>query len=255
VSALLETHGLVFGWDARAALGRAEGLALHGGEVLCLLGRNGSGKTTLLRTLLGLQPPLAGAVALEGHALAGLSDAARARALAYVPQAQVVPFPYTLEAMVTMGRTARLAPWQAPGAEDRAVARAALERVGLVALAGAAYTEVSAGERQLALIARALAQAAPAMLLDEPTAHLDFGNRHRVLQLLRALAADGIGVLFTTHDPADALRHADRVALLQGGQLACGVPAEVLTVARLSDAYGVPVRVERLADGTPVCVV
>ena len=153
-----------------------------------------------------------------------------------------------------MGRAARLSSWQAPGAADREAARTALERVGLSRLANAVYAEVSAGERQLALIARALAQGATAMLLDEPTAHLDFGNRHRVLQLLRALAGDGIAVLFTTHDPADALRYADRVALLHAGRLVCDAPATVLTGERLTEVYGQPVRLERLADGTSVCV-
>ncbi len=249
---LLEAQGLAFGH--RAALARDTALTLGAGEVVCLLGRNGSGKTTLIRTLLGLLPPLAGEVRVAGTLLPDLPAAARARHLSYVPQAQEMPFPYTLEAIVTMGRTAQLAPWQTPGTEDRAAARAALERVGLSSLTDAIYAEVSAGERQLALIARALAQGAVAMLLDEPTAHLDLGNRHRLLQLLRALAAGGIGVLFTTHEPADALRYADRVALLHAGQLECGAPGTVLTAARLSAAYGVPVRIERLADGTPACV-
>lgn len=249
---LLAAQALAFGY--RTALARDAALALSAGEIVCLLGRNGSGKTTLVRTLLGLMPPLAGEVLVNGAPLAGLPAAVRARHLSYVPQAQEMPFPYTLEAVVTMGRAARLAPWQAPGAADRAAARSALERVGVASLAGAVYAEVSAGERQLALIARALAQGAAAMLLDEPTAHLDFGNRHRVLQLLRALAADGTAVLFTTHDPADALRYADRVALLHAGQLECGTPGAVLTAERLSAAYGVPVRIERFADGTSACV-
>jgi len=250
---LLDAQGLAFGY--RTALARDVAFMLGAGEVVCLLGRNGSGKTTLMRTLLGLLPPLAGSVRVMGTPLAELPAADRARHLSYVPQAQAVAFPYTLESIVSMGRAARLAPWQAPGAADRGAARAALERVGLTALADAVYAEVSTGERQLALIARALAQGASAMLLDEPTAHLDFGNRHRVLRLLRALAADGIGVLFTTHDPADALRYADRVALLHAGRMVCDVPASVLTSERLSEVYGQTVRLERLADGTPVCLV
>ena len=153
-----------------------------------------------------------------------------------------------------MGRTAHLGPFARPGARDHAAAMAALETLGIADLAAADYTRISGGQRQLALIARALAQAAPLIVMDEPTASLDFGNQALVLREVRALAAQGYGIVLSTHDPDHAFACATEVALLHGGGLAAhGPPEAVLTPARLQAVYGVPVFVERLASGHTVC--
>src|SRR5690606_18133349 len=132
--------------------------------------------------------------------------------------------------VVLMGRTAHLGLFSAPAARDRSAAMDALHRMGIAHLADAIYTQISRGERQLALIARALAQDARMVIMDEPTANLDFGNRVRVLERVRALAAEGIGVLLSTHDPDHAFLCADRVAMLRDGRLQdCGVPEDVMT--------------------------
>ncbi|WP_428247425.1 ABC transporter ATP-binding protein [Ferrovibrio sp.] len=217
-------------------------VTLAPGEVVCLLGPNGIGKSTLFRTLLGLQPALDGSVTIDGSAIASMSPRDLARRIAYVPQAHAGYFPFTLRDMVLMGRTAHRGIFSGPGNQDRAVAEAAIDRLGLTHLAEAIYTRLSGGERQLALIARALAVDARLMLLDEPTANLDFGNQARVLAEIRRLAATGIGVLFTTHDPDQALAHADRVLLMgPGSLLAQGRPQEILTAESLQRLYGIEV--------------
>ena len=217
------------------------GFTLEPGRVLALLGPNGGGKTTLLRTLLGLISPLAGRVLLEGAPLAALPRREVAQRLAYVPQATPGGFAYPAREVVAMGRAARLPFLAAPGAKDRAIAEAALHRLGIGHLADRAVTELSGGERQLVLIARALAQEARCLVLDEPTASLDFGNQALVLREVRALATrEGLAVLMTTHHPDHALLVADRGMLLAGGTLTGPMaPGDLITAARLRAAYGV----------------
>ena len=248
----LSARNLSIGYPGRL-LARDLNLTLHRGEILCLLGPNGIGKTTLFRTLLGLLPPLAGTVLVGGTRLHQQPARQLARQIAYVPQAHTGTFPFLLRDMVLMGRTAHRGLFNAPSRQDRAIAEAALHRLGLTALADAVYTRLSGGERQLALIARALAAEAPLMLLDEPTANLDFGNQARVLAELRGLADSGIGVLFTTHDPDHALAHADRVLLFgPDGFIAEGAPQATLTAEILHRLYGLRVALAdmELPDGT-----
>ncbi|MHA7601089.1 ABC transporter ATP-binding protein [Alicycliphilus sp. T452] len=239
MSAVLEAQSLSIGHGRRCV---AQGLAfaLAPGEVLCLLGANGSGKTTLLRTLLGLLPPLAGEVRCSGQSVAAWPRAAFARHVGYVPQAHAGLFPFTVEDVVLMGRAARVGRFSAPGAADRQAARQCLEMLGIAHLRASVYTAISGGERQLALIARALAQEPALLVMDEPTASLDFGNQIRVLEHIERLRAEGMAVLMTTHQPEHALRIADRIALLGGGRLqAIGAPRATATPAQLAALYGV----------------
>jgi iron complex transport system ATP-binding protein len=237
----LAAEKLSFGYRDRR-VGSDVTLQLEPGEVLCLLGPNGSGKTTLFRTLLGLLPPQSGRVMVDGRDAAGLSRDRIARHVSYVPQAHGTFFPYTVAEVVLMGRTAHLGLFSAPAVRDRAAAAEALQRMGIEHLAESVYTRISGGERQLTLIARALAQDSRLMVMDEPTANLDFGNQLRVLDHIRRLAGSGIGILLSTHDPDQALHCADRVAMLHEGRLlACGEAGDVMTEARLQQIYGITV--------------
>jgi iron complex transport system ATP-binding protein len=239
----LEGQALAIGYRDRL-VGTGLDVALDEGEVLALLGPNGGGKTTLLKTLLGLLPPLGGEVRFGEHALAATSIRERARLLAYVPQSHVATFAFPVETVVLMGRTAHGNLFSRPTARDRAVAASALDRFGIAHLSARPYTMISGGERQLVLLARALAQEPRFIVLDEPTASLDFGNQGKVMREIRALAASGHGVLFTTHDPNQALRLADRAFLLRAGaRVTDGPVSSVLTKQNLEALYDAPVRV------------
>jgi iron complex transport system ATP-binding protein len=242
----LSGDGLTIGYSDRV-VGRGLDVTLAPGEVLALLGPNGSGKTTLLKTLLGLLAPLAGEARIDGRSLASYSIRERARRIAYVPQLHNPTFAFTVETVVLMGRTAHGNLFSRPSAKDREVAARALGEFGIEALATRPYTMISGGERQLVLLARALAQEPQFIVLDEPTASLDFGNQGKVMREIRALAASGHGVLFTTHDPNHALRAADRAYLLRdGARVAEGAVRDVLTRPQLEALYGAPV--ETLTD-------
>ena len=251
---ILEARDLAFGYGARA-VGAGVNLTIEGSETLCLLGPNGGGKTTLFKTLLGLLRPLAGSILLDGTDLSELPRREIAKTIAYVPQAHAAFFSFTVREVVVMGRASRLPAFASPGPADRAAAERALATLGIGHLAERIYTEISGGERQLALIARALAGEPRLLVMDEPTASLDFGNQARVLTQVRRLSEAGIAVVLSTHDPGHAFLCADRVALLHGGRLvALGPPAETVTPDALRLLYGVEVAVVPLpGQGRAVC--
>jgi len=253
----LKVERLAFGYPGRV-VGRDVSFGLAAGQVLCLLGPNGSGKTTLFRTLLRLLEPHDGVVFVDGASIAGWARRRIARVFGYVPQAQPGTFPFTAREMVLMGRTAHVGLFASPSVRDQRQAEAALDSLGIGHLADRPYPEMSGGERQLALVARALAQEPSILVMDEPTASLDFGNQVRVLSHVQALARRGIAVVLSTHDPDQAFLCADRVALLHDGRLAhLGPTAEVVTPATLRETYGVEVEVVTLTrDGRTlrVCV-
>ena len=233
-------------------VGRGLDIELNDGDVLALLGPNGSGKTTLLKTLLGLIAPLDGQVRIGGKDLHALGARERARAIAYVPQSHAPTFAFPVESIVLMGRTAHGSLFNAPTTLDREAAFDAMTRLGIAQLAARPYTMISGGERQLVLLARALAQNPQFIVLDEPTSSLDFGNQGKLIDEIVRLGASGHGVLFTTHDPNHALRAASRSYLMRGGEcIADGRTRQVLTRGNLEAIYHTPVRVLTDAqDGT-----
>jgi len=222
------------------------------GEWVALIGPNGAGKTTLLRAVAGLLPH-DGRVSLLGSDAAHLDRRERARLLAVVPQAPETPPWLTVAEYVLMGRTPHLGPLAREGAADREAAARALDRLDLAAFAERQLGTLSGGEQQRAVVARALAQEAPIVLLDEPTAALDIGHQQQALELLDALREDdGLTLVAAMHDLTLAAQYADRVLLLSDGRIvADGTPAAVLTETALAEHYGATVRVvtvdERLA--------
>jgi iron complex transport system ATP-binding protein len=252
----LSVEELSYGY-AGHTVGREIGFAVEAGEVLCVLGRNGEGKSTLFKTILGLLRPLAGNVLVNGEPVAGWSPRRRAMIFGYVPQSGAGGFPFTVREIVLMGRIAHRGPFSAPSPGDRDTADRALAGLGIAHLAEREWLRLSGGERQLALVARALAQEPRILVLDEPTASLDFGNQLRVLDAVRDLARTrALSVLLSTHHPEQAFACADRVAVLAGGRLLrLGPPAETITAETLRACYSVDVAVVPVAgERYRVCV-
>jgi len=251
---MLDVQSLAFGFPGRT-IGCDVSFTLGAGDVLCVLGPNGGGKTTLFRTLLGLLAPHAGSVQLGSVSLQDLSRPEIARQVGYVPQGHAAYFAYTVREFVLMGRTAHLGVFSAPGRKDREISERSLQSLGIAHLADQPVTEISGGERQLALVARALAQEPKLLVLDEPTASLDFGNQVRVLQKISTLAGSGIAILFSSHDPDHAFLCARRALLLAEGRvLETGVPREVIRADTLERMYGVSVKVIDLGGGAHTCL-
>lgn len=241
---LFVAHGLACGRSGKVIVDEVD-FALAAGEILFLLGPNGAGKTTLLQTLLRRLKPLAGEMLLSGENVADWPAARFARAAAYVPQSHKPPFPFSVFDVVLMGRSAHHGAFSAPSRADRECAEEALESLGVGRLRDRLVTEISGGERQLVLFARALAQRPKLLILDEPTASLDFGNQIAVLGHARALAkSKGLGIILAAHDPNHALAYADRVALIgRDGAFSIGAPETMITADWLEKTYAVKTRV------------
>lgn len=251
---MLEVRELAFGFPGRT-VGRDVSFALGKGEVMCVLGPNGGGKTTLFRTLLGLLPAHSGTILFAGDPLETLSRGEVARRVGYVPQGHSAYFAFTVREFVLMGRTAHVGAFASPSRNDLAVVSRVLASLEIEHLADRPVTQVSGGERQLALVARALAQEPRLLVMDEPTASLDFGNQVRILQRIRNLSGNGIAILFSTHAPDHAFLAATRVLLLaEGRALGIGAPQEVIRADTLERLYGVSVQVLPLPGGGHTCL-
>ena len=251
---MLVIQSLSVGYGARLVLHEID-LHVQSGEILALIGPNGAGKTTLIRAVSGVIRPQAGSLKAAGESLAGMNASQRARKLAVVPQARNLPDPYTVWQTVLLGRTPYLGWLGQPTERDRTRVRWALERTETLELAERHIGELSGGEQQRVLLARALAQETPLLLLDEPTAHLDLHHQTTLLDLVYALTRENhLTVLMALHDLNLAALYADRVALLVDGRLqAVGTPSEVLTAERLSEAYRLPLHVIQHPDfGVPL---
>jgi iron complex transport system ATP-binding protein len=230
-------------------------LAVAPGEVVGIAGRNGAGKTTLFRVASRVIAADAGRVLVDGAPIASLARRELARRLAVVPQDVAVSFPFTAGEVVLMGRAPHLGGLGFESEADVAIAGAAMEELGIEPLADRPVTELSGGERQLVLVARALAQQPRVLLLDEPTSHLDLRHRTAVALRVRRFADAGGSALVVSHDLTLAARTCDRIALLDRGALrACGTPVEVLTEPELRCVFDVDAQVLAASDGQPVVV-
>lgn len=235
----IEVKGLSFSYGTHAIL-QGLSFSVEKGTLTAVLGANGAGKSTLFRCLLGFLTPQAGEITVSGRPLSSYSRRETAAKLAYIPQSSEPIYNYTVLDTVLMGTTAALNVLQRPGAREQERALQALHQLGIEALAGRGIGQISGGERQLALIARALAQHAEILIMDEPTANLDYGNQQRVLREIRGLTRQGYTVLLSTHNPEHALRYAHRVLALQAGRVLADDAAEAaLTPALIEQLYGI----------------
>jgi iron complex transport system ATP-binding protein len=241
---MLELKSITVAYGAHVAL-REVSLCLSSGEVLALIGPNGAGKSTLIRAVSGVLPVRVGGIFSDGVDLAALSTVQRARLLAVVPQARQLGGAFTVEQTVLLGRTAYMNWLGKAGEEDWARVRLAMEQTSTTHLAERRIAELSGGEQQRVLLARALAQDTPILLLDEPTNHLDLQHQASLLSLVRQLARDGgLAVLMAMHDLNQVSMYSDRVVLLVEGCLkAVGEPAQVLNVENIRSAYHTDVQV------------
>jgi iron complex transport system ATP-binding protein len=253
---ILDVTDAAFSYDGERMIFEEISLSIGKGECLCILGPNGTGKSTLIKCLVNLMPLNQGNIRLNGADIAHLSRPEIATQIAYVPQGHQVVFPFSVEEYVLMGRSPHLSVFRSPGDDDRRIAGEALDTVGIRHLAARPVSEISGGELQLVLIARALAQQPAVMILDEPTSHLDFGNQVRVLRLIERLVDDGIAVVMSSHFPDHSFIIPQRVAIMKDRRfIAVGDADDVVTPDFLRQAYGIDVTVMHVEEvGRRICV-
>ena len=240
--------GFHYPTDSRVILDDVS-LGLSKGQILSILGPNGSGKSTLLNCMAGLLTPSRGTIKLMGKDLFKLSPRSIAKTVAYVPQNHTPAFAYTVLDFVMMGRAPSVGLFQKPTEADRKIAWEALEALSISHLAEKSYIDISGGERQQATIARAIVQQPEAILFDEPTAHLDYGNQHRILRLIHKLADQGYGIIITTHNPDHALLLGGTASILsKNGKLITGSSKELITEEQLRSVYNTDLRLLYVED-------
>ena len=219
----------------------------HAGQCICVLGENGAGKTTLFRCLLGFLADYSGDITVDGVNGRRMSARDIAKKIAYIPQAHAPSFNYSVFETVLMGTNILIGRFRTPGPKEREAVFEMLDNMHISHLAHRGFAELSGGERQLTLIARALAQKSHILIMDEPTANLDYGNQYRVMRRIKQLAGSGYLVILSTHNPEHALLYADMVLVLKGGKaLMFGSPEDVMSPETIEQIYGVSVGLENV---------
>jgi iron complex transport system ATP-binding protein len=245
----IEVQNLSFGYQGKHDLLQNISFSAAKGEVICLLGPNGTGKTTLLRCLLGINQPASGSILIDGRDAQSMAHKEKFRHMAYVPQNTTVAFSYTVSDLVFMGRHPHVDYFSNPSDQDVAITVKALEQLNIAHLADRYFDELSGGERQMVLIARALAQQAELLIMDEPTSALDYGNQVKILKLIQALSRAGYTVIMSSHYPSHAFLVANKVLLMRNGKLLdSGHPDQVVTAENLTQLYSTEIRVAMISD-------
>ena len=245
----LETRALSFSYGGHPLLSEVN-LKLDGGRITTLLGKNGAGKTTLIKLIMGFIRPAGGKVMINGEDASSLSSTERARLIAYIPQSTENTYSYTVLDSVLMGRSPHISLFSHPGKKDEEAAENAINMLGIGELKDRMVSTLSGGERQLVLIARALAQDAGILILDEPTSALDYSNQLLVMETLTSLRKQGYAILFSTHSPEQALMVSDSLILLEKGKKAEEKsPEELLDGSALSKLYGKNLIIRELDTG------
>lgn len=254
----VEIEGLSCGYGSKLILEDVN-MMVESGESLCILGPNGVGKTTLFKTILGLIPKFSGSVEIDGLDINSIPRSEFAKKVAYVPQAHVPPFPFKVLDVVSMGRTPHISSFSGVSKKDKIISEEAIEKLGISYLKNDVYTEISGGERQMVLIARAMAQQSEFMVLDEPTSNLDFGNQAKILKIVKELSRMGKGIIMTSHFPDHTFISASKVmAIGRDNYYKFGSSDEVVTSEVLGRLYGIEVDVKeveaRAGYSTKVCI-
>ena len=255
---MIDVRDITFSYGAEPVL-KDVSFQVESGQFVCILGANGCGKTTLLKTMLGFFRPQGGSVLLDGENVHTMDVRRMAQKVAYIPQSHVPPFPFRVIDVVLMGRTPYLSRTYRPTQEDHQIAMDALERLGITSLADRRYTALSGGQRQLVIIARAIAQQTGIIIMDEPTASLDFGNQYLVLAQLLKLKQQHMSIVMVTHNPEHAIYCADRIIAMRDGRvLMDGTTEQIITEPLLREIYGMDVKVRNVPlEGnacTTVCI-
>lgn len=247
-------EGVSFGYTQKTVLKNID-LDISSGEIVTFLGPNGSGKSTLIKLMLGLYRPKEGKICLDGADISRLDPKTIARMIAYVPQIHVSSFPYTVIDIVLMGRIPHKTFFFRYSKKDINIAQDAMERLSILHLAERPYTELSGGERQLAVVARALAQGAKTFIMDEPATGLDYGNQLKLLDQIIKLSREGYTFIKSTHSPDHALWIADRAVMIKNGAIvADGRCDDVISNGNLLLLYNARVSVVKLNGSLRVCV-
>jgi len=229
------------------------------GEYVCILGANGCGKTTLLKTILAFLKPQQGSVTFYGQNVQNIEEKDLAKKMAYIPQAHTPPFPFKVKDVVLLGRTPHLNCTCRHKAHDERIVGDAMDRLGIGSLAEKRYTELSGGQRQMVIVARALAQQPEVLIMDEPTASLDFGNQYLVLAQMVSLSREGMSVLMVTHNPDHAIYCADRIIAMKDGRIISeGATTSVINEAVMRSIYNMTIKVRDvsidLKTRTTICI-
>lgn len=254
--ALIQCNNINFSYDGKRQILNNVSFSIEKGQLVTLLGPNGVGKSTLLNCITGLLKPQNGMVFLDGKDIFSLSRKSIAKKIAYVPQKNNVPFDYLVKEFVVMGRTAHLGILTTPSKHDYKLVDDALLKLGITELAERQINELSGGEQQKACIARALVQEPALVILDEPTAALDYGNQIKVLNLIKELLGLGFAVIQTTHNPDHCLMLGGHVAILDdSGKLELGKCSDIMTEKKLTDVYNTGLRLVYIKEiGRETCV-
>ncbi|MGD9116558.1 MAG: ABC transporter ATP-binding protein [Dehalococcoidia bacterium] len=244
MGAIIEMQNAAFGYGDDNNVFEGVGFSLEEGEIMSILGPNGCGKSTLLKCINSIFRLREGSVIIGGEDSRGMKNNEIGRRVGYVPQSHDMSFPYTVLEMVLMGRGPHLSFFSSPSQKDQKVAEAAIETLGITKLMDRPYTNISGGEAQLVLIARALAAEPKVLLLDEPTSHLDFRNQMVILDVLERLAGDrNIAAVMTTHAPDHAMSISDKVLLMGNKGKMVGTTSEILCEENLQRVFKTEVKI------------
>ena len=235
---MIQLQNLSCGYGKKVILSNIS-LSIEKGQLSCLLGKNGAGKTTLFKTVLGLLPLISGQILIEGKALSSYSQIELAKTISYVPQAYGTPFPFSVLDVVLMGQYAHSEGiFNTPGKKNLKIALDCIQMLGIEKLIHKNFSKISGGEKQMVLIARAMAQQPKFIAMDEPSSNLDMGNQIKVMKTVQLLKEQGYGVIMNTHSPEQAMNYADQVILLKDGKLRlAGKPDVVMNSKNVSEIY------------------